>query len=103
MPRRLLLALLAGVALSLDALGGHPLPGWGLGLVCSVVAIVVFTTGFTALIASELRQGGAWGTSPMLWSVFIGMVLLVAAMLAWIGRRGARAVLAQPHPFLAHA
>lgn len=97
------LCAVAGVALSLDALGGHPLPGWGLGLVCSVVAIVVFTTGFTALIASELRQGGAWGTSPMLWSVFIGMVLLVAAMLAWIGRRGARAVLAQPHPFLAHA
>ncbi len=93
----------AGVALSLDALGGHPLPGWGLGLICSVVAIVVFTTGFTALIASQLRQDGTWSTSPTLWSSFIGMMLLVTAMLVWIGRRGARALLAQPHPFLAHA
>lgn len=98
-----LLCAVAGVALSLDALGDHPLPGWALGLTCFFMTVVVFTTGFTALIASQLRQGGEWATSPLLWGAFIGMVLLVAGMLLWIGRRAARTFFAQPHPFLAHA
>jgi len=31
------------------------------------------------------------------------VVLLVAGILLWIGRRAARRLFAQPHPFLAHA
>lgn len=98
-----LLCAAAGVALSLDALSGHPLPGWALGSACFVLSIVVFTTGFTALVASQLRQGGVWNASPTLWGAFIGVVLLVAGILLWIGRRAARRLFAQPHPFLAHA
>ncbi|HEU4670280.1 MAG TPA: hypothetical protein VFR91_06210 [Dyella sp.] len=98
-----LLCAVAGVALLLDALGNHPLPGWALGLAFSVMTTVVFATGFTAMIASQLRQGGAWATSPTLWTAFVGMVVLVIGVSLWIGRRAARRLFAQPHPFLAHA
>lgn len=98
-----LLSAAAGVAFSLDALGGKPLPGWGFGVTSSFLTITVLTSGITALLASQLRLGGAWATAPTLWSVFGAMVVLLAAMLLWIGRRGVNAVRQQPHPFLAHA
>jgi hypothetical protein len=97
-----LLCGVASVALTLDALSGRPLPGWGLGVVCSLLTIAVFTTSFTALLSEPLREGGAWAGAPVAWTIFLGVSLGILTMLGWIALRGGRATFKQPHPFLAH-
>ncbi|WP_017461645.1 hypothetical protein [Dyella ginsengisoli] len=97
-----LLCLLAGVALTLDALGPQPLRGWALGLVCSALTIVVLISTITGMLASQLRQGGPWAGSPALWSIYLAVALALTTVLGWIAARGARGMARQPHPFLAH-
>lgn len=97
-----LLCLLAGVALTLNALGPQPLPGWALGLVCSALTTVVLISTITGLLASQLRQGGPWAGLPGLWGTYLAVVLVLTTVLGWIAARGARGMARQPHPFLAH-
>jgi len=98
-----LLCLLAGVALTLDALGPQPLPGWALGLVSGALTVVVLVSTITGMLASQLRQDGHWAGSPVLWSAYLAVALALSTALGWIAARGARGMVRRPHPFLAHA
>lgn len=97
-----LLCGVTGVALTLDALSGRPLPDWSVRVICSLLTIAVITTSFIALLSSQLRQGGDWATAPAAWAIFGGVSLGILAMATWVAWRGGRAMFAQPHPFLAH-
>jgi hypothetical protein len=82
------------VAFTLAIVGGRPLPGWGTGLL-SVACFVVTAAGLSFALMDRgahrillLGAASAW--------------VVLALVLAWLGRRGWCGLLDRPHPFVAN-
>lgn len=85
------------VAQVLCTLGGRRLPAWGEWLVYAPFVLLFFLSTFipAATLGSHPWRGAALAEPWMLaaWA-------MLALVLAWLGRRGWRGLLARPHPFL---
>jgi len=86
------------VAFTLAILGGRPLPGWGTGVFCIACFILVSLSLSLPLLGRDgAAAHGAWlATMLAAWALFL-------LALAWLGRRGWRALARRQHPFLANA
>lgn len=90
-------ALGATVAQVLCTLGGRKLPTWGEWLVFAPLVVLFFASSFIPL--TTLGQH-PWAGDSLMEPLMLAAWVVMALMLAWVGRRGWRGMLARPHPFL---
>jgi len=85
-------------AFTLMIIGGRPLPAWITGVLCAV-CFIQMSLSLTWLLLDERAFERGHGVPVALLGASWMIVLLA---LAWLGRRGWRAVLERPHPFLSN-
>jgi hypothetical protein len=85
-------------AVLLDLLGGHALSSWRTGLILGVTSVLALSS--LLLPAIALGRHPVSEVLPLLPLLPLGWLLLTVTM-AWLGRRGWRALMQRPHPFLA--
>jgi hypothetical protein len=90
-------ALGATVAQVLCTLGGRKLPTWGEWLVFAPFVVLFFASSF--IPAATLGEH-PWEGASLAESLMLAAWVVIALMLAWVGRRGWRGMLVRPHPFL---
>ncbi|WP_430391998.1 hypothetical protein [Dyella sp. 20L07] len=85
------------IACLLGVLGGRPLPGWGLTVLITLIAMLI---GCISSFSGSMIGDQAWAPSTSFVVAVIGAWLVMGAVLAWLGRRGWRGLIKRPHPFL---
>lgn len=97
----MLLAQLGGAvvttAILLNLFGGRALSPWSIGLILVVASALTMAS--LLLPAFALGRHPTAQAMPLLPVLPLGWLLLAGAM-AWLGRRGWRRLMQQPHPFL---
>lgn len=86
------------VASTLAVFGGRPLPGWGMGVLLTIVGLLASASTFIPLFATLGRDalplgGTSVAALTIAWSA-------TAAALLWLGHRGSHGLQQRPHPFL---
>jgi hypothetical protein len=90
-------AIGAMVAQALCTFGGCRLPAWGEWLIYIPLVALFFISAFIPMSALGKHP---WQGAAMIEWWLLAAWMAMAVVLAWLGRRGWRALLRRPHPFL---